>query len=481
MSRTFQLKSNRSPSSPDNGQARVGVAGVVRAEAVQANAFLANYADDEPSQTVYRRELHDGRPHIVVPVIMAIEGVLNEALVPQLELEKSVPVWNGRPVVLLHPEEMGVPISASAYPDVFERRVGTVFGAFMDGKRLKAELWLDEKKMDHLGASDLMASMKAGEIVEVSTSYFSDDIVEQSEFNGIPYVERHTNLRPDHLALLPDEVGACSIADGCGAPRINSGGTTLSSKIREALSTISKAIGIHTNGCDCQECLSMNKLAQVKAAFEKHKLFANQKFLIAVNSAFNLADASAFKVNKALESKHLKMLEDMDEGQLDMMRAMIEAYKATDPAAAAEEEEVEEVIDMEEETEAMKANRKKAANEPITLTKGKLDALIANAAKAAVAEYAKTEIPLATRRAAITEKLKANTANPFSDEQLSSLPVDALEATEAALRPADYSGYGGFPVHQAGDDHEDEPLAVVTNARQAEAADARSKRRASTH
>ena len=478
MSKTSRLNLNRKANPPkDSGHSGVGVAGVIRADAVQANAFLANYVDDEPAEAVYRREIFEGRPHTVFPVIMAIEGVLNEALVPELELEKSVPAWNGRPVALLHPEEMGLPISAAAYPDVFERRIGTVFGTFMDAKRLKAELWIDEKKMDHLGASDLLASMLGGEIVEVSTGYFSDDIVEQSEFNGAPYIVRHTNLRPDHLALLPGQVGACSIADGCGAPRVNADKSSMSTKIRNALDTLAKAVGVHTNTCDCQECKSMNKLAKVKADFEKFKLFANEKFLIAVNAALALATDSAFKANKALESKHLKMLEDMDEGQLDMMRAMIEAYKATDPAAAADEDVTDPPLEDNDdngEPKDMKANRK--PGDPIQITKKELDALVANAAQAAVTKALATELPAQAARSAIVSKLKANEANPFSDEELATLPVAALEKTEAALRPADYSGHGGFSVHSGASD-DDEPLAIATNARQAAAAKARDDRR----
>lgn len=462
----MRIKANKRP--PDSAKSALGVAGIVGKKAVAANALLANFEELEPDPAVYRREIFDGRTHTVFPVVMAVEGVLNDALVSAQELEKSVPAWNGRPVALLHPEELGAPISASASPDVLERRVGTLFNASMDGKRLKAELWLDDQKMDHLGASDLVASMLAGEIVEVSTGYFSDDIVEQDEFNGTPYSIRHTNLRPDHLALLPGQVGACSIADGCGAPRVNHR-EGLGVKVREALKVLSKAVGIHANACDCQECQAMNKLAQVRENFEKLKLFANAKFLAAVNAALGLADDSAFKANAALESKHLKMLEGMDEGQLDMMAAMIQAYKATDPAAAAEDD----VTDPPEDPEAMKQNQqgKTKADEPVTLTKGELDKLIANGARAAIADYAKTELP----RAAVVEKLKANAKNPFSDEELASLPVSALEKTELALRSDDYSGVGGFSVHAAAED--DEPLAVVANRRAAEAAKARDDRR----
>jgi hypothetical protein len=37
--------------------------------------------------------------------------------------------------------------------------------------------------------------------------------------NGMEYGRIARNLMPDHLAILPDKIGACSIADGAGLLR----------------------------------------------------------------------------------------------------------------------------------------------------------------------------------------------------------------------------------------------------------------------
>lgn len=215
----------------------------------------------------------------------------------------------------------------------------------------------------------------------------------------------------------------------------------------------------------------MNKLESVREDFKKLKLFANAKFLAAVNAALGLADAAALKVNAALESKHLKMLEDMDEGQLDMMAAMIQAYKSTEPAKAAEGD----TDPPPEEDPNMQTKTNRKAGEPIQITKAELDTLVANAAQKAVADYAKTALPEASARAEVVGRLKANAANPFSDEELASLPVAALEKTELALRPADYSGGPGFSVH-ASMPGDDEPMAVTANRRREESEKARRER-----
>ena len=60
-----------------------------------------------------------------------------------------------------------------------------------------------------------------GDIIEVSTGYFADKLDESGEFEGEEYDGVQINLRPDHLAILPNTIGACSVDDGCGFPRTN--------------------------------------------------------------------------------------------------------------------------------------------------------------------------------------------------------------------------------------------------------------------
>jgi hypothetical protein len=50
------------------------------------------------------------------------------------------------------------------------------------------------------------------------------------------------------------------------------------------------------------------------------------------------------------------------------------------------------------------------------------------------------------RRRDVVANLKANEANPFSDAEMNTLPVETLERVEQSIRPVDYSGAGGV-VH----------------------------------
>lgn len=58
-------------------------------------------------------------------------------------------------------------------------------------------------------------------MVELSTGLFTDNEVEAGTWNGEDFVAIARNYRPDHLAILPDKVGACSIKDGAGLLRLN--------------------------------------------------------------------------------------------------------------------------------------------------------------------------------------------------------------------------------------------------------------------
>ncbi len=170
-----------------------------------------------------RTELLEGRKHFVVPVVMAVEGVLNGSRGPLFysadELRLSVPHWNGRPVVVYHPDMRFN--CAAGDPEVFtQQRVGTIFNARFDAKAraLKAEAWLDA---DRLAIVDwrVLNAVRRGEMMEVSTGLHTENDEAAGSFAGKRYTGIARNYRPDHLAILPDLRGACSIDDGAGLCR----------------------------------------------------------------------------------------------------------------------------------------------------------------------------------------------------------------------------------------------------------------------
>lgn len=173
------------------------------------------------------RRTHAGREYLIAPVVPIKEAVLNGELVLGEEIGRYVGSWNGIPLPLGHPTERGVPVSANT-PDLDARTPGRFWNAEFDGEKLHGEIWLDIEKCQQIGGDALRAleRLEAGEPVEVSTAYWRDlEPVTGGTYQGKAYHGIARNLRPDHLALLLDEVGACSWQDGCGAPRINQRGT----------------------------------------------------------------------------------------------------------------------------------------------------------------------------------------------------------------------------------------------------------------
>ncbi|MDR1439546.1 MAG: DUF2213 domain-containing protein [Clostridiales bacterium] len=169
-----------------------------------------------------RRERVDGIDYLVAPVVMVKEQVLNGELLPADEIEKSAPAWNGRPVVVYHPKDGRGRDTIANQPEVVPNyEVGRIFNVEYDPgtTKLTAEIYVDVSKASRKNADTRQAlkMIRNSERLEVSTGYIvSDHIVRPGKFDGVEYSAIQRNILPDHLALLPDEIGACSWKDGAG-------------------------------------------------------------------------------------------------------------------------------------------------------------------------------------------------------------------------------------------------------------------------
>jgi hypothetical protein len=168
----------------------------------------------------------NGEAYIVYPVIMMTEGVHAGSGGPTLytsqELAEYYWTWNGMPVSINHPQDVdGSPISCND-PQVYNTQVvGKIFNTVFEDNKLKAEAWLKETVLNTLG-TEVIKALESGNNLEVSTGLFCDAEEVSGDWNGETYNAVATNIRPDHLALLPGGVGACSWKDGCGI-RANKG------------------------------------------------------------------------------------------------------------------------------------------------------------------------------------------------------------------------------------------------------------------
>lgn len=198
----------------------------------QGNSQLRSFNTlrSKVSTAEIRREMLQNKEHLVVPIVALVEGVLQGAnsASPELalasEFAKFPMGWNGRPVTLDHPQRDGGFVSASSTPTVFEEEaLGFLFNSRLDGKKLKVEAWINLEAVENASqqVKDEVARLEAGEVVEVSTGLFTETEVSRGRYNSKQYEAVWRDVVPDHLAILPlGTIGACSVADGCGA-RVN--------------------------------------------------------------------------------------------------------------------------------------------------------------------------------------------------------------------------------------------------------------------
>lgn len=217
-----------------------------------------------------RTETFRGQTYTVVPVIALVETVLqglNAAqpeFAPADEFAKFPVSWDGRPVTLDHPRSNGVLCSAND-PAILEAyQIGFLANTHRDGDKLKSEAWIDMSLIAAMGddAVEMMDRINTGEeFVEVSTGLFTDVVKTNGVFNGASYKLEWQGVVPDHLAFLPNSIGACSVADGCGAPRLNSVGTLVGGIVPTPPLNLGVVNAVNTaHECSCQKKEpSMNK------------------------------------------------------------------------------------------------------------------------------------------------------------------------------------------------------------------------------
>lgn len=141
------------------------------------------------------------------------------------------------PLVGYHPVVHGQHVSARD-PDILAGQgLGQVFRATSQTGNLDAEAWFDKLLTEafdlRLNVEDrMLPRVMRGEPIELSTGLFTDNTPapDGATFDGKPYTYVARNYKPDHVAVLPDQVGACSLKDGCGIS-VNSNEDTMKGQL----------------------------------------------------------------------------------------------------------------------------------------------------------------------------------------------------------------------------------------------------------
>lgn len=461
-----------------------------------------------------RTETYQGREHKVIPVIGLVEGVLQAAnsavpeLIPACVMAATSEAWNGRPVIVDHPKVEGKFVSANS-PEVLEQeQIGTIFNAqFKDDKKLFLEAWIDveaAKDKDVERINDVVKSLEDGEKVEVSTGFFGAEISAEGEFEGKVYKNVITNIVSDHLAILSDSKGACSLEDGCGANRFNQescsgecqcGGACKMSKetskepsvndegfLKKAFEAVAKylkagkdlsgsdrwmALGAALEVKDGNDCFSyvyevfddyfvyytedglfrrayeISEDGSVTLGDEIERVRPETEFVpVKVNKEATDMDKTA-KVSGLIANAATRFNEANREWLLSLEEEQLDALEPTETEPAPEPEQAAASKPAEEENSEDGEGSADEPKEPVTAEQ------YINDAPEEVQEVLKEGINrVNAAREDLVSSIKSNPRNKFSDDELKGFSMPTLENLAELATTADFSGRGGPRANQ---------------------------------
>jgi hypothetical protein len=162
----------------------------------------------------------DGSQVMHVPIASLVgDTVLNWYLVPTQAMALTVSNWIGKPVTINHPPDDDEEAVAFLNDDA------NVIGRIIDSKIVNGKL-VHMAELPYPGDTAskkaITAALLGGTIMEVSTGYFAWPEDREGSVQGRSFTQVHHDIAPDHLAILPNGLGACSVAAGCGTLRANS-------------------------------------------------------------------------------------------------------------------------------------------------------------------------------------------------------------------------------------------------------------------
>lgn len=217
--------------------------------------FLVNAVTGKVRQVV-----KDGTEYLVVPMSILVPGVLNGSkgalYYPKSEVMKRQGIWNNVHILGYHPTKNGQPVSlirndGTHDPEILNTSsLGIIKNDQWTGKKRIVEGWFDVAKVKAFdqrqaaeGRAQIYNRLRDGQLVELSTGLYTDNenAPPGATWNGRPYAFVARNYRPDHLAILPDQVGACSTHDGCGAGVANA--QDISAAVKAATEKLNKHPG----------------------------------------------------------------------------------------------------------------------------------------------------------------------------------------------------------------------------------------------
>lgn len=414
-----------------------------------------------------------GEEHTVLPCVALCEGVLwpANASAPELALAEEFgrfpEGWNGRPVVYNHPMVNDVAVSASS-PEVLELNAfGQLFNTRLEDGKLKTEIWINNARVADMSdeAQAVIAGLQDGTgSGEVSTGLFTMTEQVTGEYDGQEFKGIWRNIVPDHLAVLPEGIrGACSVDDGCGAPRTNEMKPVMRAAQMHTDSTITTDATSTPCGCDDVTDEEKGFLQKVLESFRGLKTQDSTESETEVvqepvdepttniqENAMNEELVNGLIANERTQftEEHREWLSSLDEAQLSLLVPAVNSSEEEDTTETTEEEE----------TTTVETQTTVNAEKPVTT-----EAFVAGA-PAEIREILSSGLKLhRARKDALVAGLKANARCKYSEADLKAKSVEELQIlADLADVDVSYEGQGTvLSVNQEADDNAPPPAPVI--------------------
>lgn len=163
----------------------------------------------------------NGQPYYVAKATIIKEGILNgskgKLFYPMEHIEASVSKWDHIPISLGHPKSENEYLTLRSNPSPKTPIVGFLRNPRINNTALEGDAWFHIESVKKI-SPDLYDKLVNKRPIEVSTGLVAKlfKAPANSIHNGEEYTEMVGDYQPDHLAVLLDTPGACSLKHGCG-------------------------------------------------------------------------------------------------------------------------------------------------------------------------------------------------------------------------------------------------------------------------
>ena len=172
---------------------------------------------EKAEEAKVHKDMQGGREWLRVSTIILKEGVYHGVYYPKKVIQDYRMFWESTLVIApTHPKNWELAGSEENRDMVIGRMMNMEYA----NDYLRGEALIDINLAKNLEHGALIERLEAGENVAVSSSDFIQLEYAEGNFDGKDYFFKVTKvILADHVAILAEQDGACSLDDGCGTNR----------------------------------------------------------------------------------------------------------------------------------------------------------------------------------------------------------------------------------------------------------------------